>query len=329
MAQGGIWSKLGMFLLCTGVLLIAFVAFQLWGTAFYTDHAQSNLRAQIGHSLHGRSSLPLSSLRAAQPGTDPKTAASSGPALPEVATSVAPTTAQPAVGQPIGILAIPKLGLDDVVVQGYGEAQLQGGPGHYQSTSLPGQSGNAAIAGHRTTYAAPFYDLNELVTGDPIFVLTSQGLFRYDVVSSQIVSPDDTAVLDDSLGPELTLTTCNPRYSASQRLVVVATLDTKAPGASKTHPKKPAPPSSSRQPPRTSSAPPGALAATTNGNGGDVLPAVLWGVGFLLGAFVLRIGARRLPRSLKWVSYLVGVPALLVVLFVCFEHVSLALPASF
>src|ERR1700733_601265 len=167
MTQGRIWSKVGMFLLCAGVLLIAFVAFQLWGTAFYTDHAQSNLRAQIGHSLGGRSSLPLSSLGAAQPGTDPKSE-SKGPALPEVATSVAPTTAQPAVGQPIGILAIPKLGLDDVVVQGYGDAQLQGGPGHYQNTSLPGQSGNAAIAGHRTTYAAPFYDLNELVTGDPI-----------------------------------------------------------------------------------------------------------------------------------------------------------------
>ncbi len=150
-------------------------------------------------------------------------------------TAIARTTTQPAVGQPIGIIAIPKLGVDDVVVQGYGESQLQGGPGHYPSTSLPGQAGNAAIAGHRTTFAAPFYNLNQLDPGDPIFVLTSQGLFRYDVARSEIVSPTDSAVLDASTTPELTLTTCNPRYSASQRLVVIVFLDLATP-SSGTHP---------------------------------------------------------------------------------------------
>src|SRR5580698_7675771 len=159
------WTRIGMFLLGSGCLLIAFVAFQLWGTAIYTDHAQSNLRHEIAPELQGRSSLPLQGLGSAQPGSTPKSANSSS-SLPQVATAIARTTTQPAVGQPIGIIAIPKLGVDDVVVQGYGESQLQGGPGHYPSTSLPGQAGNAAIAGHRTTFAAPFYNLNQLDPGD-------------------------------------------------------------------------------------------------------------------------------------------------------------------
>ena len=306
-----------MILLCSGVLLVAFVAFQLWGTAIYTDHAQANLRTQVKHQI-GRTSLPLAELGSARPGSKTKAAG-----LPPVATSVAPTTAPPAVGKPIGLIAIPKLGLDDVVVEGTGEAQLQGGPGHYLGTSLPGQAGNAGIAGHRTTFAAPFYNLNELAVGDPIFVLTSQGLFRYNVTSSEIVSPSDSAVLASATSvPELTLTTCNPRYSASQRLVVFARLDTTKPAA-KTGPSQPV------KPPKTSRSLDPPTAAAGGGASGDVLPAVLWGVLFLFGAIALRLGAKRLPRAVGLISYVIGVPLLLGVLFLCFEHVSLALPASF
>ncbi len=321
MKRARIWWRIGTILLACGALLVSFVAFQLWGTALYTDHAQSNLRKQVGHEI-GRSSLPLSSLGSARPG-----AAAKGSGVPAVATSVAPTTAPPAVGQPIGLIAIPKLGLDDALVEGTGESQLQGGPGHYQGTALPGQAGNSAIAGHRTTFAAPFYNLNELSPGDPIFVLTSQGLFRYNVKSSEIVSPNDNAVLDSASTPELTLTTCNPRYSASQRLVVVALLDTTvAHGTTTTTtPTTTDPPAS---PPRLTPTQ-AAAAVAGGGRGGDVLPAVLWGIAVLLGAIVLRLVARRLPRVFRWGSYVVGVPLLLLALFVCFEHVSLALPASF
>jgi len=308
-----------LFLGC-GLLLIAFVAFQLWGTALYTNHVQGNLRQQLRAEI-GHSSIPLKSLGSAKPGTDP-----AGSGLPTVATSVAATTSAPAVGQPVGVIAIPKVGLDDVIVEGTGESQLQGGPGHYAGTSLPGQAGNAAIAGHRTTFAAPFYNLNELVPGDPIFILTSQGLFRYDVTGSRIVSPTDNAVLDASAAPELTLTTCNPRYSASQRLVVFAVLDTTAsPGSS--------PPSKSgTKTPKTPKAvrpAPASLASDHDGGGGGVLPAVLWGLGTLIGAIALYFGSRRLGSPYWWLSYVVGVPVLLAALFVCFEHVSLALPASF
>ena len=326
-----------MVLLGAGVLLIAFVAFQLWGTSIYTDHQQGDLRNQLNHEI-GRSSLPLSALGSDKPGSTPTTSKSSNSSSspPPVATQLAPTTSQPAVGQPIGLLAIPKLGLDDVVVQGEGESQLQGGPGHYQGTSLPGQAGNAAIAGHRTTFAAPFYNLNELNPGDPIYVLTSQGLFRYQVIRSEVVSPDDNAVLDATTSPELTLTTCNPRYSASQRLVVVAALALAKPSAQSGGSK---PPTTSTTSPTTAttSAPGGTKSATagsgastsTAGSGGNVLPAILWGLGTLIGAILLRIFTRRLPRGLRWASYLVGVPLVLAALFVCFEHVSLALPASF
>jgi sortase A len=323
-----------MILLCAGVLLIAFVAFQLWGTSIYADHQQGALRSQLDHEI-GRSSLPLSALGSAKGSSTPTTQkpGNSSSSLPPLASQIAPTTSQPAVGQPIGVLAIPKLGLDDVVVQGEGEPQLQGGPGHYQGTSLPGQAGNAAIAGHRTTFAAPFYDLNELNPGDLVYVLTSQGLFRYDVLRSQIVSPNDNAVLDESTTPELTLTTCNPRYSASQRLVVVAALDLAKPPNSSSHGQTPPTGGGSTTPtttpPKTVSKPPAGVATTTPGSGGRVLPAVLWGIGTLLGTILLRLVSRRLSRGLRWASYVVGVPLVLAALFVCFEHVSLALPASF
>jgi sortase A len=328
--QGRIWTRIGGVLLGTGCLIIAFVAFQLWGTALYTDHTQSNLRSQIDHEL-GLQPPSLGSLRSALPGSDPKAGTGekgSGSSLPAVATNIAKTTAQPPVGQPIGILAIPKLGLDDVVVQGYGEAQLQGGPGHYPGTALPGQAGNAAIAGHRTTFAAPFYNLNQLVPGDPIFVLTSQGLFRYNVIGSHIVLPTDSAVLDSSTTPELTLTTCNPRYSASERLVVVAVLDLAT--AHSGH-QAPAPPATGggQTSKGTTPKPKAAIGATDATAGDPVLPAVLWAIITLIAALVLRLVSRRLRGPVRWAAYLVGVPLVLAALFVCFEHVSLALPASF
>ena len=111
-----------------------------------------------------------------------------------------------------------------VVVEGTDADQLRSGPGHYPGTPLPGEAGNVAIAGHRTTYLHPFYNLDGLAPGDPISVLTVQGLFVYHVVSIQAVDPTDVAVVAPTPTPMLTLTTCNPRYSASQRLVVQAAL---------------------------------------------------------------------------------------------------------
>lgn len=190
----------GRWLLVAAGLVVAFVAYQQWGTAVGHWRAQSSLRSQFDQAA--------AAVHAGR------------------ARGAAVAVAYPAVGDPVGVLVIPRLGLDQVIVEGVGSAQLAAGPGHYPSTPLPGQAGNAAVAGHRTTHGAPFYGLDTLVVGDPIEVTTLQGRFTYRVARHLVVDPSDSAVLDPSTRDELTLTTCNPKYSAAQRLVVVADLVT-------------------------------------------------------------------------------------------------------
>src|SRR5439155_24353366 len=127
-------------------------------------------------------------------------------------------------GEAIAILEIPKLGVERAVVEGVGVPDLKKGPGHYPGTAAPGQPGNVGIAGHRTTYGAPFNRIDELGPNDPIYVVTRQGQFRYEVIETKIVSPKDVSVLDATPDNRLTLTTCTPKYSAAQRLIVVARL---------------------------------------------------------------------------------------------------------
>lgn len=115
------------------------------------------------------------------------------------------------------------------VVAGVTETDLIDGPGHYPGTALPGQAGNMAIAGHRTTYGSPFGRIDELDEGDEIHLEDRAGdQFVYRVVEQRIVAPEDVwVVASDPLGrgrPTLTLTTCHPRFSNEQRLVVFAEL---------------------------------------------------------------------------------------------------------
>jgi sortase A len=209
--------------------------------------------------------------------------------------------------------------VDQVVVEGTGAEQLAAGPGHYPGTPLPGQPGNAGIAGHRTTHGRPFYDLNALVSGDPITVTTVQGTFHYVVVRSDVVAPTDLGVLAPSEGPELTLTTCTPRYSAAQRLVVVARLVS------------PAAPAPVPVPGRSGVGRAAAVAA----------PAVdavhrpmdwLWlGVWMLAGAALVAVVAlarRRLGTGRAWVAPVAAAPVALVVLFFLFGAVNALLPTS-
>jgi sortase A len=128
-------------------------------------------------------------------------------------------------GQGIARLRIPRLGLDDVVVQGTGGASLRRGPGHYAGTALPGQPGTVGIAGHRTTYGAPFRRLDALRRGDRIDVRMPYGDFRYRVEATRIVRPEDVSVLAGAGHDRLALTACHPLYSAAQRLVVLARLE--------------------------------------------------------------------------------------------------------
>lgn len=115
------------------------------------------------------------------------------------------------------------------VGEGIAQAQIDRGPSHYPASALPGHDGNFAVAGHRTMHGAPFGDLDDVRQGDEVLVTDRAGRqFLYRVVEQRIVSPTDTWVVDpDPLGrgtPTLTFTTCHPRYSARQRLVVWAEL---------------------------------------------------------------------------------------------------------
>jgi sortase A len=144
-------------------------------------------------------------------------------------------------GKPLGELRIPRLGAHFVVVQGTGSGSLRRGPGHYYGTALPGQSGTVGIAGHRTTYGAPFRHLDALRRGDPITITMPYGRFVYRVEGTRIVKPQDVSTLRTIGRQRLVLTACHPLYSAAQRLVVIAGLKQAAPrgAAAPTAPSRP------------------------------------------------------------------------------------------
>ena len=128
-------------------------------------------------------------------------------------------------GDPLGRIRIPKIGVSDVVVQGTDAGDLRRGPGHYPATPLPGQHGTVAIAGHRTTYGAPFHDVDDLRRGDRIELTMPYGRFTYRVERTRIVAPTATEVTDRVGYDRLVLSACHPRYSAAQRIIVFARLE--------------------------------------------------------------------------------------------------------
>src|SRR6185312_9470508 len=128
------------------------------------------------------------------------------------------------VGDPIGRIDIPTIGASFVVVQGTDTSSLRKGPGHYPQTTFPGLGGTVAIAGHRTTYLAPFHDVNELKRGDRIVLTMPYARFEYAVQRTQIVTPDALWIERDLGYERLVLSACHPLYSASHRIVVFARL---------------------------------------------------------------------------------------------------------
>jgi sortase A len=201
--RGTGWTFIGM-----GSFVLYFLVYQLVGTNAVTSRGQSDLRNELQREW----SAPTP---AAAPNRDPK--------------KVVPKRVRP--GKALAVLDIPKIQLDNkVVVEGVGREELRKGPGHVPSTVLPGQDGTFGVSGHRTTYGAPFYRLNELAKGDTITVVTQEAIYTYTVSRTAVVRPTDTQVLDNVRGPDgkpkatITLTTCHPRYSARQRLIVFGDL---------------------------------------------------------------------------------------------------------
>ncbi len=208
---------LGRALVTIGILMLLFVAWQLWGTGLYESAQQHALRSDFERARadHAKAAKPVA-------GT----------------TTTTVPIAVPPEGDPVAVIHIPKIGVDQTVVQGTGVPDLRKGPGHYPDSPMPGQLGNAAIAGHRTTYGAPFNRLDELAPGDEIIIQTLTSTWRYSVTGQQVVTPKQVEVLDQTPTATLTLTTCNPKYSARERLVIKASLEE----AKSPEPTKPAPP---------------------------------------------------------------------------------------
>ena len=130
-------------------------------------------------------------------------------------------------GHAIGTIRIRKIGAKYAIVEGTDTDSLRKGPGHYPKTSFPGQGGTVAIAGHRTTYGAPFNEVDKLKRGDDIELEMPYGRFIYAVDRTKIVEPTELSVTKRVPGAEqLVLSACHPLYSASQRIIVFARLKT-------------------------------------------------------------------------------------------------------
>lgn len=199
----------GRVLVGAGVVVLLFVVYQLVGTNLIARQNQQRLEDQLKRELRSPAPAPTAS---SSPGASPNPAPS-------------PSTASPQeLGSGIAIIEAPKIGLHSVVVQGISLADLRKGPGHFPNTPMPGATGNVVISGHRTTYGAPFSRLNELTKGDMIQLVTAQGTFDYQVTQQRIVAPTEVSVVAPTSDSRLTLTTCHPKFSARQRLVVIASL---------------------------------------------------------------------------------------------------------
>ncbi|MCU0259403.1 MAG: sortase [Ilumatobacteraceae bacterium] len=254
-------GTVGKVLIAVGLLLFSFVAYQLWGTAIETARAQNRLESEFEDLLAaaGTDTSPATTTTApattttVAPTTVPPTAPPTSAPGETVPPGTAPaetvppetvppetttTTIAPVVqelppigpGEPIARLEMPTIGTDHIVVAGVTVDDLKKGPGHFPSTPLPGQLGNAAIAGHRTTFGEPFRRIDRLEPGDEIIVSTLAGRFVYRVFGTQIVEPSQSEVIatSDPNAATLTLVSCHPAFSTRQRIIVVAGLDPSA-----------------------------------------------------------------------------------------------------
>ena len=217
------WTSIGL-----GLFLIGFVVQQLFVTTYFaqqanverTEEAVEYFRdVEVAEVPYEPSVGPVLPPSGNDPVPDPE-----NPPEPPATLYVEET---PERGDSFAIIRIPtidRLVEGWAVVEGASRRNLRNGAGHLPHTPLPGQPGNAVISGHRTTYGAPFHELDELVPGDLIEVETAIGIHTYAVDSTVIVGPRELWVTEEREGAWLTLTTCHPKFSSRQRLVVFAEL---------------------------------------------------------------------------------------------------------
>lgn len=203
---------IGKLFISLGCGVLMFVAWTLWGTGLYTAQQQDVLEQEFADA--------------------PPVVLDSNDQVPD--------SFQPGPGDHAFRMRIPTLDFNQIVVEGVGTEDLKKGPGHYPDCRngfekpfctpfeevWPGEEGRVIVSGHRTTYGAPFYNIDKLKKGDQIVTETSWGEYTYEVSLKTIVEPDSPLVVIQNDEPELVLTTCNPRFSAAQRLIVYAELVT-------------------------------------------------------------------------------------------------------
>lgn len=260
-------GTLGKTVIALGLMILLFGIFQLWGTGIFEARAQQSLDNEFADLLEASSALgpaapvvpvapatpaPTPTASGSEPtaeppdeGSDPAAATPSATPIPTPAATPEPAGEPPQPdpawlamlyrdsGSAIARIQIPAIDVDKTVVEGVRVGDLRKGPGHYPTTPLPGQAGNAAIAGHRTTYGAPFGEIDKVLPDDEIIITTIQGEFTYRVLPQGeghghlIVAPTAVEVLDQDFSEHpnrLTLTACHPKGSARQRIIVVAEL---------------------------------------------------------------------------------------------------------
>jgi sortase A len=208
---------LGGVLMVAGAILVADAGLTvLWQepvSALYTHLQQGRLDDQLAQL--GQETTPPVELRALARLPDPERRLA-------FASRALDRRTEP--GRPVGRIRIPAIGLDDVVVEGTDAASLRKGPGHYPSTPLPGAHGTVAIAGHRTTYGAPFRRIDRVEPGQTVTVEMPYGRFDYRVERTRIVPPTATWVTQRVSYDRLVLSACHPLYSAAQRIILFARL---------------------------------------------------------------------------------------------------------
>lgn len=217
---------LGWTLVWLGGLTLGFVAHQLWITTFFAKANQAELEVALEERFAAAEIVEVEYVPVVVPGQDPpdeRDPSISGGASGSV--GLLKTESAPEDGSPFAEIRIPSidsLAEGWTVVEGVRLSQLKNGAGHMPWTPLPGQPGNAVISGHRTTYGQPFHDLDHLTAGDTIEVETAIGTHVYAVTEVFVVRPTDVWVTHPKSGAWLTLTTCNPKFSARERLIVHA-----------------------------------------------------------------------------------------------------------
>jgi sortase A len=213
-----LWHILSIALITAGLVVIADVGI----TLAYKEP----LSSIYGSIKQGEAVSQLNDLEASYPSPQDRRAIARVRSSPRrIAILARRFAASVETGQPIGRIEAPAMdGLNEVMIQGTDTSSLEKGPGHYPDTPFPGQGGTVGVAGHRTTYLAPFRHIDSMEKGDPIILKMPYATFVYRVQKTEIVDPSDVGIVRKVGYERLVLSACHPLYSASHRFIVFAKL---------------------------------------------------------------------------------------------------------